>query len=113
MNASSEILNIPYPLVLFDGVCNLCDASIRCILKGDPQKKFRFASLQSPLGKKMMEALRLKPNDLHTMVLVEGGKFYFKSSAVLRIAKEMKAGFFTPHRLSLYFSLHNTRSSAL
>jgi predicted DCC family thiol-disulfide oxidoreductase YuxK len=90
MESSSGILNQAHPLVLFDGVCNLCDASVRFIIQRDPKKKFRFASLQSPLGQKILEEIHLPSGELHTMVLVEDSRCFLKSSAALHVSKKMK-----------------------
>lgn len=86
MNA---ILNQAHPLLLFDGVCNLCNSAVQFILKGDKKQVFRFASLQSDLGQALSRAVGLKEGEMNTMVLVENGKFYLKSSAALRICLKL------------------------
>jgi predicted DCC family thiol-disulfide oxidoreductase YuxK len=78
-------------IVLFDGNCNLCDASVRFILDRDPQGHFQFASLQSAAGKKLL-LQHGAPADLSTIVLIERDKIYTKSSAVLRICRHLKGG---------------------
>ena len=62
------------PVVLFDGVCNLCNGSVQFILKRDPQCRFRFASLQSEAGRSLMSehGLRLDA-DPHRLSVTEGG----------------------------------------
>jgi Uncharacterized protein conserved in bacteria len=84
-----EVLNQPHPLVLFDGVCNLCNSSVQNILKRDKHKVFRFASLQSPLGQEISRAIGLPEGELNTMVLVQNGKAHLKSGAALRIARKL------------------------
>jgi len=87
------------PIVLFDGVCNLCNGGVNFALDHDEQGKFRFVSLQSKVGQSLLLASGKAYNDISSIVLVEldsisaSGKVktkaYYKSDAVLRIAKEM------------------------
>jgi predicted DCC family thiol-disulfide oxidoreductase YuxK len=91
MSGETGILNQARPLVLFDGVCNLCDASVQFILKRDRKKVFRFAALQSPLGRKIGGVLGLPENSLNTMILVENGRAHLKSGAALRICRRLSA----------------------
>jgi predicted DCC family thiol-disulfide oxidoreductase YuxK len=81
----------PHPVVLFDGVCNFCQASVRFIIRRDPQGVFRFAALQSPFGQDLLKKFRLRTDELTTMVLVEGDSFFTRSTAALRIARRLKA----------------------
>ena len=74
------------PLVLFDGVCNLCNRSVQTILRHDRQARFRFASLQSPLGEKLRDDLGIDREKVDSVILVEGGRWYKESDAALRIA---------------------------
>ncbi len=74
------------PIILFDGVCNFCNASVNFIIRRDPKGVFRFAPLQSERGKKLLEQFHLSTDDLDTMVLIDGDKHYTRSSAGLRIA---------------------------
>ena len=85
----STIKKIPQPLILFDGVCNWCVFWVQFIIKRDPGKRFHFASLQSPVGQKILGTLGLPGEDLKTMILVENDRFYTKSSAALKIIKRM------------------------
>jgi predicted DCC family thiol-disulfide oxidoreductase YuxK len=75
-----------HPLVLFDGVCNLCSRSVQTILRHDRQARFRFASLQSPLGEKLRDDLGIDREKVDSVILVEGGRWYKESDAALRIA---------------------------
>lgn len=79
-----------HPIVLFDGVCNFCNASVNFILQRDPKGVFRFAPLQSGTAKPFLEKYRLPKDDLNTMVLVEGDKVYTRSTAGLRIARRLR-----------------------
>lgn len=74
------------PLVLFDGVCNLCNRSVQMILRHDRNARLRFASLQSPLGEKLRRELGIDPEKVDSVILVEGGRWYQESDAALRIA---------------------------
>lgn len=72
-------------IILFDGVCNLCSASVQWIIRHDPGQYFVFASLQGSIG----ETYKLKyqiPHAVESVILISGEKVYFKSSAALRIA---------------------------
>jgi predicted DCC family thiol-disulfide oxidoreductase YuxK len=76
-------------IVLFDGICNLCTTSVQFIIKRDPQGYFTFASLQSAIGKTLLEQHGLQPDALDTFVLVEGSRCFTRSDAALRVAKHL------------------------
>ena len=78
-----------HPIVLFDGVCNLCNGAVQLILRHDPAGRFRFASLQSPAGEEIQTRLGIDPKALDSIVLVEGERWYRESDAALRIAARM------------------------
>lgn len=84
-------LNNNFRLVLFDGVCNFCDASVNWIIKHDKKNKFKFATLQSEIGKKMMLQYGIDPAKTDSAVLIENNSAYIKSTAVLKIAKQLNA----------------------
>lgn len=75
-------------IILFDGVCNFCDASVQFIIKRDPAAHFLFTSLQSEKGLELTKKYAI-PEDVDSLVLIENGKAFTKSSAALRIAKKM------------------------
>ena len=77
------------PVLLFDGVCNLCEGSVRFILKRDPRGIFRFASLQSQAGQALLKRFQLPTDDFDTMVLIEQDRVFTQSSAALRVAKRL------------------------
>ncbi|MGN8644584.1 thiol-disulfide oxidoreductase DCC family protein [Gracilibacillus sp. HCP3S3_G5_1] len=79
-------------IILFDGICNFCSSSVQFIIKRDPARKFHFASLQSEIGQQLVDRHQVS-QDLDSLVLLEKGRVYTKSSAVLRIAKELKGGY--------------------
>jgi predicted DCC family thiol-disulfide oxidoreductase YuxK len=82
------------PVVLFDGVCNLCNGAVQFIIDRDPQSQFRFASLQSETGHTLLAShhYRLPEGDPETLVLVEGGVVYERSTAALKIARRLRGG---------------------
>lgn len=79
-----------HPIVLFDGVCNLCSTSVQFILQRDPAGRFRFASLQSDLAQRLLTERGLDPKALDSVVVVDGDRFYRESDAALRIARDLK-----------------------
>jgi predicted DCC family thiol-disulfide oxidoreductase YuxK len=77
------------PVVLFDGVCNLCNGSVQFVIKRDPQAKFLFASLQSAVGQAILKDFDLNTHDFASFILIDNGKVYTRSTAALRVAKEL------------------------
>jgi predicted DCC family thiol-disulfide oxidoreductase YuxK len=77
-------------LLLFDGVCNLCNSSVQFILLRDKKDRFRFASLQSDYGQNLLREHNLPTESFNSLVLVENDKIYQKSTAALRIARKLK-----------------------
>ncbi|MBD7983959.1 thiol-disulfide oxidoreductase DCC family protein [Sporosarcina sp. Sa2YVA2] len=75
-------------IVLFDGECNFCNSSVQFIIKRDPAAHFMFTSLQSEAGQKYAKQYHI-PDDVDSIVLIEKGKAYTKSSAALHIAKKL------------------------
>lgn len=73
-------------VVLFDGVCHFCIASVRFILARDKKRRFRFASLDSHAASGLLKPFDLSVDDPDTIVLIEGDDCHTKSSAALRIA---------------------------
>jgi predicted DCC family thiol-disulfide oxidoreductase YuxK len=78
-----------HAIVLFDGVCNVCNSSVNFIIKRDARGYFLFAPLQSPAGRAWQERLALDAERLDTTVLIEDGHAYLRSSAALRIARRL------------------------
>ncbi len=81
--------SLPHPVILFDGVCNLCSGSVQFIIKHDPQQQFRFASLQSAFGQQVLEKHKLPVTAFGSFILLENGTVYTKSSGALRVAKKL------------------------
>lgn len=76
-------------ILLFDGVCNFCNGAVRFVVPRDPTGHFRFAALQSETGREVQQRFGLDPDDLDTVVLVEGDRFHAKSGALLRVARHL------------------------
>lgn len=83
------MFGIDHPVVLFDGVCNLCSNSVQFVIKHDPKKQFRFASLQSDVGQHVMQHFGLPANELNSFILLEHDKIYTKSTGALRLTKKL------------------------
>lgn len=79
-------------VVLFDGVCNLCNNSVQFIIKRDKKRLFRFASLQGKAGQELLEKHHLPTDDFNSFVLIEGEKPYTRSAAALKIARHLGGG---------------------
>lgn len=77
------------PIILFDGVCNLCNGAVNFIIDRDPNAYFRMAALQSTVGQELLQKHNLKTQDFDTIVLVEGNNIYSHSTAALRIARKL------------------------
>ncbi|MEP0987769.1 DCC1-like thiol-disulfide oxidoreductase family protein [Ekhidna sp.] len=81
--------SIEKPVIFFDGVCNLCNASIQFIIKRDKQNRFLFSSLQSDYAKLNLPPSFTEDQNLQSIILKKGNKVAKKSSAVLTIAKAL------------------------
>jgi predicted DCC family thiol-disulfide oxidoreductase YuxK len=79
-------------IVLFDGHCNLCTWAVRFILPRDPNGHFRFASLQDPKADRLFAERNLNRPETDSILLLEGGRLYERSTAALRIARKLRRG---------------------
>lgn len=77
------------PILLFDGVCNLCNSSVQFIIRNDPERKFLFASLQSDKGQEILKELGLNTEVFNSLVLIENGKHYTQSTGALKVARHL------------------------
>lgn len=75
------------PIVLFDGVCNLCNGVVQFVLPRDPDGRLRFTPLQSEPGQELLQRHDFSTEDIDTIVLVEGDEAFTRSEAVLRIGE--------------------------
>lgn len=78
-----------HPVILFDGVCNFCNSSVQFVIKRDPKQQFRFASLQSEFGQHVLAQHQLPQNDFNSFILLQEGNIYTKSTAALKVAKQL------------------------
>lgn len=80
-----------HPVVLFDGVCNLCNGSVQFILRHDPEGRFRFAALQSEAGRRLLAHKGIDPSRLDSLVLLDAeGRCSVQSAAALQIARQLR-----------------------
>lgn len=80
------------PLLLFDGVCNLCNGAVNFIIDRDHLQRFVFASLQSNLGQQIARKYNLPENDFKSIVLVKENKVFLKSDAALEVSRDLSGG---------------------
>ena len=80
-------------IVLFDGVCNLCNSSVNLIIKNDKKAQFLFASLQSDVAKEILLQFPSKKINFDSILLIEHNKLYEKSTAVVRILRHLGGGY--------------------
>ncbi len=78
-------------LVLFDGLCNLCDSLVEFLLRHDRKNRLRFATLQSEAAKRQMQRHQATPGRPDSLIVIESERVYQKSSAVLRIVRHLPA----------------------
>jgi len=78
------------PLILFDGMCNLCAGSVRFVIARDPKARFTFASLQSEYAKDLLGRLAPGAELPDSIVLIEGGVVRTQSTAALRVARRLR-----------------------
>ncbi|KAL7462958.1 hypothetical protein ACHAXS_003330 [Conticribra weissflogii] len=84
------------PVILFDGVCNLCNSAVNLALDWDPNGKLRFAALQSNVGKSLLQAHGRRADDISSIVFVTTKGAYTKSDAILGITSELNPFPFLP-----------------
>lgn len=76
------------PILLFDGVCNLCNGFVQFVVKRDPEGIFRFASLQSDAGRELMKKHGFNPDEINTVIMVEEDKVYTRSDVPLKVVRQ-------------------------
>lgn len=89
MSHSTDVYN-ESAIVLIDGVCHMCQGLTQFIIRRDPRGIFRFASLQSEVGQKLLKQGGMRESSIDTMVLIENGKYYTRSTGALRIARRLR-----------------------
>jgi predicted DCC family thiol-disulfide oxidoreductase YuxK len=77
-------------IILFDGLCNLCNSAVVFVIKQDQKDLFRFVQLQSELGQEILKHIGINTKNIDSIILYEPGlAYYYKSSAALEIAKNL------------------------
>ena len=86
-----EISELPIDkkIILFDGICNLCNSSVQFVIKHDKKDIFRFVSLQSELGQKIIKHIGISASTLDSTILYESDKRYYKAEAAFKILNEL------------------------
>ncbi|UUI52024.1 thiol-disulfide oxidoreductase DCC family protein [Bacillus velezensis] len=90
---------LPDRVLLFDGVCNLCNGAVQFIIKRDPAGKISFASLQSDTARELLASEGLPTEQFDSMIFIENGRIYKKSAAVLKVSRHLRGAW----RLSAVF----------
>lgn len=84
-----DVSQVSHPVILFDGICNLCDSSVQFVIRHDSKRKFRFASLQSTFGQEVLRQFKLPPMELNSFILLENNTLYTRSTGALKVAKKL------------------------
>ena len=79
-------------IILFDGLCNLCDGAVKFVIKYDIEKNFLFTSLQSDMGQKLLKQYSLPLENFNSFTLIQDNKVYTRSTAALKVAKQLNGG---------------------
>ena len=82
-----EVITLYNHIILFDGICNLCSGFMQFIYKRDRKKIFKFTWLQDDKTKEILDWLKLSSQNFETIILMESGNAYFKSTAFLKIVR--------------------------
>lgn len=80
-------------IILFDGVCNLCNGAVTFVIKRDKKNIFKFATLQSEAGTELLSNFKIDRSKLDSIILIDGDRFYSKSSAALYIARHLSGAY--------------------
>ena len=84
-------MNSNKKIILFDGVCNLCNSSVQFAIKRDENDIFRYAAIQSEAGEKLLAERNIDTNEIDSIILIEPNiAYYTKSTAALEIGKDLK-----------------------
>lgn len=108
-----------HPVLLFDGVCNLCNGAVQFVIKHDPKGNIHFASLQSEAGQQLLASHHYHDTGMHSVVFIEGTQLFTKSDAVLHVGLQLggvwgilsRTGLLLPRRVRdvLYDWIANNR----
>ena len=89
MIRNQNIAGTDMPVVLFDGVCNLCESTVHFVVRRDKNKQFRFASLQSEAAQEILSSHRYDFDTLSSVLLIVDDTLYRKSRAALQIVRRL------------------------
>ena len=92
LKQKNKMLNLPEnkKIILFDGVCNLCNSSVQFVIQHDEKDIFRFVALQSDLGKEIIKHIGIDATKIDSIILYEPGiAYYYKSNATIKIAETL------------------------
>jgi predicted DCC family thiol-disulfide oxidoreductase YuxK len=78
-----------HAVILFDGVCNLCNGFVQFVIRQDGGHRFRFASLQSEAARQLLKELPASGRQTESVILIENGRYYQQSAAALRILRHL------------------------
>lgn len=78
------------PIILFDGICNLCNRVVRFVIRRDKKKEIQFAALQSEAGQGLLQKYHLPVTAMESFVFIENGKVYSRSSAALKVCRHLR-----------------------
>jgi len=81
-------------IIIFDGVCNFCNAAVKFIIKRNCEKKFLFSSMQNEKSKELLAQFSIDNSDLDTLIVIKNDTVFIKSDAVLEIVKEFSRFWF-------------------
>ncbi len=82
-----------HKIILFDGVCNLCNRSVTYVIKRDTKDRFRFAPFQDEAGQRLIAKYNIDRAKTDSIVLIDSGKVYIKSTAAIRISRYLGGGY--------------------
>jgi len=80
---------VPHGIVLFDGTCAFCEGAVKFIAARDPQGYFKFGASQTPAAEKLLAQHQVSRESARSIILIDGGEIYMRSTATLRIARKL------------------------
>ena len=80
------------PILVFDGICNLCNGAVNLVIRNDKHKMIRFAAFQTDAGRELMRSYHFATNELVSFVFIENNRIYTRSTAALRVCRYLKGG---------------------
>jgi predicted DCC family thiol-disulfide oxidoreductase YuxK len=79
-------------IVIFDGICNFCSCSVDFIIRHDPERKFKFTSMQSEVGQNLIKKYHIRKVGFDTFVLIQGDEYLLRTDAALEVARQLSGG---------------------